>query len=185
MARPKGQSDARERLLAAAGRGFRTGGYGGIGVDGLAKEAGLTSGAFYAHFGSKADAFRLALVDGLAFLLAGIDRFRAAHGPAWLPAFVDFYFLDRLAVPLSEACALPSFLGDAARADEPTRAAYEEEIGRLVAALAEGLGGPDARARALHLMALMAGGAGLARAVPAGPLRAEIVEAMRQAARAV
>jgi TetR/AcrR family transcriptional repressor of nem operon len=53
MARAKkDEGDARERLVEAAGRGF------GAGVDALAKGAGLTSGAFYAHFDSKAEAFR-------------------------------------------------------------------------------------------------------------------------------
>ena len=47
---------ARTRILDAAGRGFRRLGFGGIGVDGLAKEAGVTSGAFYGHFPSKAEA---------------------------------------------------------------------------------------------------------------------------------
>ena len=43
MARSKGnEGDARARLVEAAGRGFRTGGFGGTGVDALAKGAGLT-----------------------------------------------------------------------------------------------------------------------------------------------
>ena len=53
MARPKkDEGDVRARLVDAAGRGFRTGGFGGAGVDALAKGAGLTSVAFYAHFSS-------------------------------------------------------------------------------------------------------------------------------------
>ncbi len=68
----KNEGDARTRLVEAAGRGFRTGGFGGTGVDALAKGAGLTSGAFYAHFDSKAEAFRLVVSDGLATLRNGI-----------------------------------------------------------------------------------------------------------------
>jgi TetR/AcrR family transcriptional regulator, transcriptional repressor for nem operon len=68
MARPKGSTpNARERLIEAAGRGFRTSGFGGIGVDGLAKAAGLTSGAFYIHFSSKREAFRFAHHEGFEF----------------------------------------------------------------------------------------------------------------------
>ena len=67
MARPRNSDgDARQRLVEAAGRGFRTGGFGGAGVDALAKGAGLTSGAFYAHFDSKAEAFRLVVSAGIA-----------------------------------------------------------------------------------------------------------------------
>ena len=72
MARSKANDgDARTRLVEAAGRGFRSGGFGGTGVDALAKGAGLTSGAFYAHFDSKAEAFRLVVSDGIATLRKG------------------------------------------------------------------------------------------------------------------
>lgn len=46
------QEETQRRLLRAVGRGFRAKGFGGIGIDGLAKGAALTSGAFYAHFRS-------------------------------------------------------------------------------------------------------------------------------------
>src|ERR1700759_2288391 len=78
MARPKkDDGDARARLVDAARRGFRASGFGGAGVDALAKGAGLTSGAFYAHFDSKAEAFRLAVVAGLSFLRGAHARQRA------------------------------------------------------------------------------------------------------------
>src|ERR1700676_4935746 len=103
MARPKGStSNARERLIEAAGRGFRTGGFGGIGVDGLAKEAGLTSGAFYTHFASKTDAFRLALHEGFEFFQRGITTLREQAGKNWLPALVNHYFKERMEVDLCE-----------------------------------------------------------------------------------
>lgn len=59
------KQESRARIVAAAGRGFRRLGYGGIGVDGLAREADVTHGAFYGHFRSKAEAFRAAVVAGL------------------------------------------------------------------------------------------------------------------------
>ena len=45
MSRSEKKQETRQRILDAAGRGFRKGGYDGIGVDGLAKQAGVTSGA--------------------------------------------------------------------------------------------------------------------------------------------
>ena len=62
---PGHKDEARSKILNAAGRGFRSLGFGGIGVDGLAKDAGVTSGAFYGHFSSKAEAFKAAAVAGL------------------------------------------------------------------------------------------------------------------------
>src|SRR4051795_8403890 len=96
MARHGEDGDARARLVEAAGRGFRTNGCGGAGVDGLAKGAGLTSGAFYAHFDSKAEAFRLVVADGLATLRNGVAAFQQQHGRFWRDPFVDFYLGERM-----------------------------------------------------------------------------------------
>ena len=144
MARPKGGGgDAREKLIGGIGRGFRTGGYGGIGVDGLAREAGLTSGAFYAHFGSKAEAFTIAVREGLTVLHGGIAMFQAEHGEAWLAPFIDFYLGPRMEVDLNEACALPTFSADVARGSGETRAAYTQAMQAIAALVASGLDGAD------------------------------------------
>jgi len=183
MARPKGStSNARERLLEAAGRGFRTGGFGGIGVDGLAQAAGLTSGAFYTHFGSKTDAFRLALHDGFDFFQRGIATLRETAGKNWLPALVNFYFKERMAVELCEACVLPSLTADAMRADDETRLAYQADLQKLAATIAEGMPGKAPTERAWTLLALFAGGASLARAVKDEALRAVLLDSVREAA---
>lgn len=186
MARPKGGGgDAREKLIEGMGRGFRIGGFGGIGVDALAKEAGLTSGAFYAQFGSKAEAFTVAVTDGLAFLRRAIEATQNEHGPNWLPAFVDLYLGPRMEVPLCEACALPTFSSDVARSTPETRAAYTRELAGISALIAGKLGGNDANARAWRLLAILSGAAGMARAVDDEVMRAAILEAARQAARSV
>src|SRR5665213_1186309 len=85
------KGESRLRILAAAGRGVRKKGYGGIGVDGLAKEAGVTSGAFYGHFPSKSEAFRQAIVKGLRDLCGSIESLQSAKGGEWIEAFVDRY----------------------------------------------------------------------------------------------
>lgn len=174
------QEQTRQRMLAAAGRGFRQGGYGGIGIDGLAKEAGVTSGAFYSHFDSKAAAFRIALVEGLKNLRHAIENFQKEHGDAWLAPFVTFYFRDRLEVDLGDACALPTLTADATRSADETRVAYESELTAIADAIAKGLPGDDPelrQERAWSLMALLAGGAGMARAVKDERVAEQIAQA--------
>lgn len=183
MGRPKGESTGKERLIAAAGRSFRLGGYGGTGVDAVAREAGLTSGAFYAHFGSKAKAFESALRDGLDTLLAAVVQFRAERGAAWRDAFVDFYLGERLAAELGDACVLPTFTADVARTDEGAQAIYRDRLAAIAAAMAEGFDGDAARAWAL--LAILSGAAAMARAVGSDAGRAAIVESVRAAAKAV
>jgi TetR/AcrR family transcriptional regulator, transcriptional repressor for nem operon len=186
MARQKGHDgEARARLVEAAGRGFRESGFGGAGVDALAKGAGLTSGAFYAHFDSKAEAFRLAVADGLAMLRNGVVAFQQQHGRNWRDPFVDFYLGERMQVGLDEACGLPSFSPDVARADDATRAVYEAELERLVEALAAGFRGAHARQRALALLGILSGAAAMARAVKGERARRDILAAANVAAKAI
>lgn len=180
---PDHREHSHARILKAVGRGFRTAGYAGIGVDGLAKAAGVTSGAFYGHFRSKAAAFRAALVAGLEELRAGVETMRARHGAGWLAAFADFYLTQKVTCPPAEACALPSFSPEVTRADDAARAAYQEELLRLVETVADGLPpAMDERGRreaAWALLAQLAGGVMLARAVTDKSLAEEIAAAVR------
>jgi AcrR family transcriptional regulator len=182
------KEESRARILASAGRGFRRQGYGGLGVDGLAKEAGVTSGAFYTHFKSKAEAFREAVVVGMRDLATAIERARASMGAGWLQAFIDFYVTDRRTCDLAESCALQSLTGEVSRADDDVRDAYEAELRTVIDAMAAGLGcetDTGRRADATALLALLAGGVSLARAVKDPALGEEIAASVRRAALAM
>ena len=182
------KEDSRARILESAGRGFREHGYGGLGVDALAKQAGVTSGAFYAHFKSKAGAFREAVTEGLASLRRRIEGMRTDHGPNWRGRFIDFYMSDRRTVGLSGSCTLQSLTGEVARANENAREAYEEGVLDIIGAAAAGLEGEtnaEQRAKAIALLALLTGGVSMARAVKDPVLQEEIAEAVRTAAHGI
>lgn len=71
-----------ERIVQAAARAIRRSGYDGTGVAGIMKEAGLTHGAFYAHFESRD-----------AMLAEAADRAGAeANAPRGRNDNVFFYF---------------------------------------------------------------------------------------------
>src|SRR2546425_2773958 len=93
---PDHKDKAKTKILHAIGRGFRRLGFGGVGVDGLAKEAGVTSGAFYGHFPSKAEAFKAAAVAGLVELRQGtriLESERNTPEPQPLPFSLCRLFL--------------------------------------------------------------------------------------------
>ena len=89
--KPTKKEQTRERMLDAASQSFRAHGYAGVGVDSIAKAAGVTSGAFYAHLGSKDGAFRAALERGLDEVIVAIPQFQNEHGSKWVEAFADYY----------------------------------------------------------------------------------------------
>lgn len=168
MSRTEQKAVTRQRIVEAASRGFRRSGYGGIGVDGLAKEAGVTSGAFYVHFASKGAAFRDVVSHGLADLKAGVVHFQSEHGRAWWPAFVRFYLGAKRTCDLSESCSLQSLSPEVARSDEQARAAFEAGLHDVVATI---LAGPTSPAMpkdqddACAALASLVGAVTLARAV--------------------
>ena len=177
------KEETRRKILDAAGRRFRAEGYDGLGVDGLAKEAGVTNGAFYGHFASKADAFREVVVAGLDELREGIARFRAKGGTGWTGDLAEFYFSDAKLNQPENTCALPTFAPETARAPEGTREAFQAELIRVKDELAGGLdvAGAEADNRAWLLLALLAGGVNLARAVPDRDLSETIAGVLRRA----
>jgi AcrR family transcriptional regulator len=185
MSHPAGRKEAgRAKILASAGRGFRRHGFGGVGVDTLAQEAGVTSGAFYAHFKSKTEAFRAAVGAGMTDLRQGVASFQERFGKSWRARFVEFYMGDRRTSALGESCALQSLSADVSRADDETRVLFEEIFREILDGIASGLEGrPRARREeAIALLALLAGGVTLARAVSDSALSDEIGAAVRKAA---
>ncbi len=179
------REEARARMIAAAGRGFRRKGYGGIGVDGLAKEAEVTSGAFYGHFSSKDAAFKEAVVTGVEELRAAIETFQNDFGADWLGRFVDFYLGEKRTCELGQSCAMQSLSPEVTRADDETRAVYQEGMLQVVEQAAKGLEGgslSDRRKRAWGLLAILTGGVTLARAVGDADVSARIAKSVREAA---
>lgn len=174
---------SRERLLVEAGRAFRSKGYGGIGVDGLAKGADLTSGAFYVHFPSKLAAFQEAVKLGMEELRAGIAGFQEKYGAGWLKKFGAFYMGDRRTCDMRLGCALPSLSAEVERAGMEAREGYEVKLREVMAEMAAGMTGTGAekKQKAWAALALLAGGVTMARTVADPKLSEEIGAAVEKA----
>src|SRR5579862_1139080 len=172
-------------MVAAAGRGFRRKGFGGIGVDGLAKEAEVTSGAFYGHFTSKEAAFEAAVAAGMDELTTGVRTIREQHGAKWLERFVDFYLGERRTCELGEACALQALSPEVSRGSDAAKELFEKHMLDVLKAVADGIEGRTSQERldkAWGLLSLLAGGVTLARAV-ADPMQSKaIASGIRKAA---
>ncbi|MGU7769500.1 TetR/AcrR family transcriptional regulator [Burkholderia sp. MR1-5-21] len=182
------KTETRNRILDAAGQLFRRNGYGGSGIDGLTKAAGVTNGAFYGHFKSKSDAFRTVVLSGLEALRLKIGELRTNLGARWLDTFIAFYLGPKRTCDIGESCALPSFSPEMVRADDETRDAYEAELRKLFDAVSAGLpegSGNERDDKAIALLALLSGGVTLARAVPDPALSERIAHAVGKMAAAM
>ena len=176
--------ETRARVLDAAGRAFRQRGFGGVGVDGLAKAAGVTSGAIYGHFRSKSGTFRAAAIAGLDRLRLAVETFRAGYGAGWVNAFAAYYLGKAHREDVAGGCALPSLSADVGREANETRADYQRELLRVAETVAAGDGLNGDRRTAWPLLAQLAGGVLLARAVEDEALAQEIADSVLAAVRA-
>jgi TetR/AcrR family transcriptional regulator, transcriptional repressor for nem operon len=190
MARYKAEQkeQTRERIIAAAGRSFRKGGYSGIGVDGLAKEAGVTSGAFYGHFASKEEAFKESVKFGLNELKEGLDYFQAEHGSNWVEPFIDFYLGEKLTCDLTKACSLPALTPEVSRSSATVREDYQTELMKILETIAKGFpqkNSVERNQRAWAFICLLSGGVTTIRALANEELSAEGIKAIKKAAVAI
>jgi AcrR family transcriptional regulator len=151
----------------------------------LAQAAGLTSGAFYGHFRSKTDAFRAAVVAGMDRLRLAVEHFKRRDGETWFDAFAAYYLGEAHRDDVAGGCAVPSLSAEVARADAAVRGDYQAELKRVAEEIAAGLPGGAGREAAWPLIAELAGGVILARAVKDKALAEEIAAATLESVRSL
>lgn len=162
------KQETRKRIINAASQGFRRNGYAGIGVDTIAKEAGVTSGAFYAHLGSKDGAFEAALSVGLDEVITAIPKFQLQHGKQWIVAFSDYYLGQAHRNDLSYGCAMTTLSPEVVRTKPEFHAIYEKKMVTIVELMAKGLDGVSRKerlSRAWAALGVLIGGLTMVRAV--------------------
>jgi TetR/AcrR family transcriptional regulator, transcriptional repressor for nem operon len=161
------KSETRRRIIETAGRRFKQDGIDGSGVSTLMKDAGLTNGAFYAHFESKDDLVTTAIADQLRVQAESVVAL-AAPGRAGLEQIVRGYLSRQHRETLGDGCPNAALLDEIGRCPEATRQAYTDGVLILVEGIAERMAPDDpssARVKALSLLGLMAGTLQLSRAL--------------------
>ncbi len=161
----KGHKQAtRQRILEAAGRRFKEDGIDGAGVATVMSDAGLTNGAFYAHFSSKEDLVANVLADQLRAQRQSFDA--QPSDRAGLEAFVRSYLSPEHRDQFADGCPSAALLDEIARRPADTRDVFTEEVMGVVDDIASRLDPTDieaGRADALTVFGLMVGTLQLAR----------------------
>jgi AcrR family transcriptional regulator len=161
----KGHKDAtRQRIIEVASRQFREHGVAAAGLAGIMTEAGLTNGAFYAHFGSKEDLVREVLSH---------SRFRnklakAAENRAGLESAIRDYLSPSHRDNPGRGCPTSALVAEIARHPKATRDAFAAKVADVIELIAASLhagSGAERRRKAVAIYGLMVGTLQLARAV--------------------
>jgi TetR/AcrR family transcriptional repressor of nem operon len=175
---------AKQAILQAGTRALRMNGFNGIGVDGLAASAGVTSGAFYSNFSNK-EALLEEVIEtcvGEPFIdsESGSLAERRERLKEWLAMYISAY---HRADPAS-GCVMPTLSADVARSNPQIRAAYRRKLLALVHKMSNVLGvaGPDREKRAWSIVAMMVGAIAISRAMPDGENADRALESVLQTA---
>jgi AcrR family transcriptional regulator len=162
----------RRRIVEAAGRRLKRDGIDGSGVTTLMADAGLTNGAFYAHFDSKEDLVAAAIGDQLR-------EQRETFSGQPLEEIVRGYLSIEHRNDTEGGCPSAALLDEIARSSDPVKRAYthgqlaiiQDAAARLVPDNPE-----SARAQALGVFALMVGTLQVSRALADQRLADEVLE---------
>src|SRR5256714_15563766 len=111
-----------ERIVEAAARAIRRSGYKGTGVADIMKDAGLTHGGFYAHFGSREAMLAEAADRAGNESVASMERIAAAvpAGQA-LPAMLKAYPFQAHVQGVESGCATAALGSEMPRQAPPVR----------------------------------------------------------------
>jgi len=173
----------RSRIVENASYGLRQNGAEGLSVVELMKLVGLTHGGFYNYFDSRA-----ALVgEATAFAMDQmVERWKKlANGKAnedRFEALIADYLSCRHRDNPGKGCALPALAADVARSSPSERRALASRLEKMIDILVEVLpaeGPQQARQIATGAIATMVGSIVLSRAVGAGKLSDDILDAAR------
>lgn len=167
----------RRRIVEVAGRRFKQNGIDGSGIATLMKDAGLTNGAFYAHFASKEELVATTVIDQLREQGSSFSAF--APDRAGLEQLVRGYLSVEHRDNPEDGCPSAALLDEIGRCTDATKRAYTD--GMLVvidqiAARVTPLDPQSARAKVLSVFALMVGTLQLSRALADRQLADEVLE---------
>ena len=166
----------RQRILEAAGRRFKQDGIDGAGVAAVMSDAGLTNGAFYAHFASKEDLIANVLAEQLRAQRDGFD----AQPPdrEGLQAFVRSYLSPQHRDQCADGCPSAALLDEIVRRPASTRQVFTDELMGVIDDIASRLDPTDveaARTDALSIFGMMVVTLQLARALTDRDLADELL----------
>ena len=170
---PDHKEGTRAHLVQATGAHVKKNGFAATGVDSLMAAAGLTSGAFYAHFGSKSELLQAIIENELKRSLALFSNQSMAESLLAIEGY-----LSQAHVEHPEAgCVVPSLAAEVARSGASTKRVFENGMVQLKAQI-ESLGVDEARA--WSIIAQLVGAVTVARGLHSEQARTALLKGVAQ-----
>lgn len=171
---------SRERILDATARQISGHGLDSVSVADSMQSAGLTKGAFYAHFASREAMIAEAVDRVMQHGQARIDHFFRVKKKPTVAEIVDVWLDPKHIENLGDGCGICALAGEARYAGPKVRQVIAGHFEKNVELIAQALGGGRAAtARATAILAAIVGAVSMARAVGNPELAQVILENTR------
>lgn len=176
------KQQTREKILHSAARLFTTKGFDAVGINDVMKAAGLTRGAFYAHFNSKSQLYAEAIASAAILAQEGITNSITESAPCdsdFMKEVVSRYLSREHRSGEVNACPLAFLTTDIHQRDNNVRSVYTRGFEGFVRKIDEAQGGSLDAAALLQSAVLMIGGLAVARALNDDTLSEQLLQACR------
>lgn len=171
------KAETRQRIIDAAGKRLKQDGIDGSGIATVMADAGLTNGAFYAHFESKSDLVAQVVTDQLARQRATIGALPTGRDA--LEGFIREYLSAAHRRDYAEGCPTAALLGEIGRCDAAVQNAYSEGAQAIIDEIATHLPLAGTKAEehrtALALFNILVTSLQLARAIPDASVSVQVL----------
>jgi AcrR family transcriptional regulator len=167
--RPRHKQDTRERIVDSARRLFNRKGFTEVTIDQIMQHAGLTRGGFYRHFSNKEQLYAHAVRQFLC--IDAPERWQSKHvdacaeGATLARMIVNAYLSREHLEDREGSCPVVALPSDVARGGKAVKVAFRQVLDKMVEVFAASLAEPQARPRAIALVAMCVGAMVVARAV--------------------
>lgn len=174
------RAQAKAAIVQEAGRTLKESGFHGVGVDGLAASAQVTSGALYSNFANKEAVLEEVVATQLGIEFAGLADQEPAVRRRMLGDVLRIYLSDVHRENPGDGCVMPSLSADVARAGDSVRETYRYRMIDVIATIAPAMPGDEEEQvqQAWTLVASIVGAITIARALPAGDQAKAILDAV-------
>lgn len=178
------KEQSRERILKSAVRLFTRRGFDNTSIDEVMADAGLTRGAFYAHFKSKQDLYAQAIASTPVFSIFGRIKPDDVDERTWLARLVSGYLSQVHVEKADPPCPLAFLVTDVAVNEPKTRQAYTAvylKMNRLIQASTRNFSRCD-KETVMAVTAMMIGGVAVARTLSDRKAQSELLKSCRKVA---
>jgi TetR/AcrR family transcriptional repressor of nem operon len=181
--RPEHKADIHRKIVKDASRRVRTEGITGAAVSAVMRDAGLTHGGFYKHFGSKDELLMESLSEAFQEIADRLAHAAEQASPeaAW-KAIVETYLTLEYCDRVESGCPLPALAPELARADEAMKPRVFEELKKYRSRMLPfmpGQGITDKERAFFAIFSTMVGAIEIARMLPEPAMREKVLASAR------